>query len=383
MRAPTAAWARRWVELESGRAAGSPASASSCRRAVVAADRSCPPMQELGGSEKKRIKESLYPDDFEWSSRGRIALAMPPQRMIFEVWLDVAPLAVENFVAIVCGDRGKGSESGVLMSYRNCAFHRVIKGFVAQGGDFVKNNGSGGESIWGKRFKDDPAGLKVRCLAQTTWGRRTGWPGAARPLLSQPRRVLLGEAGDTRTMFLAALGSAGEIGCARSSGHGQLWEELQYVAVFHHAGRRFTPHRQARVLRQAARGGAGALHRWNRGVGKRPGGEAESRRGTLAGLVVAAATPNQEMSLVNSAGPNSPAPALLSSTRKLRNWPLAAEHVQQREPAHKGAKRLNLAASHRCAGARYSGAVRGGGGRRIWQADTSGADRRLWRVRGL
>mmetsp|Transcript_116953 Transcript_116953/g.162537 ORF Transcript_116953/g.162537 Transcript_116953/m.162537 type:complete len:263 (+) Transcript_116953:136-924(+) len=119
-------------------------------------------LEDLGGSEKKRIKESLYPNDFEWSSKGRIALAMPPQRMVFELWADVAPLAVENFVAIVCGDRGKGSESGVLMSYRNCAFHRIIKGFVAQGGDFVKNNGSGGESIWGKKFKDDPAGLKVK-----------------------------------------------------------------------------------------------------------------------------------------------------------------------------------------------------------------------------
>lgn len=94
---------------------------------------------------------------------------MPPQRMVFEVWLDVAPLAVENFVAIVCGDRGKGSESGVLMSYRGCAFHRIIKGFVAQGGDFVKNNGSGGESIWGKKFKDDPLGLKVHSFA---WARR-------------------------------------------------------------------------------------------------------------------------------------------------------------------------------------------------------------------
>ena len=71
--------------------------------------------QDLGGSEKKRIKESLYPNDFEWSSKGRIALAMPPQRMVFELWADVAPLAVENFVAIVCGDRGKGSESGLSL----------------------------------------------------------------------------------------------------------------------------------------------------------------------------------------------------------------------------------------------------------------------------
>ncbi len=119
-------------------------------------------LDELGGSEKKRIRSELYPNDYEWAQKGRIALACPPQRVYLELWPDVAPLAVENFVSIVCANRGKGSESGVALSYRGCAFHRIVKGFVAQGGDFVKNNGSGGESIWGKKFKDDAPGLKVK-----------------------------------------------------------------------------------------------------------------------------------------------------------------------------------------------------------------------------
>ena len=49
--------------------------------------------------------------------------------------------------------------------YVGSKFHRVIKGFVAQGGDFVKNNGSGGECVFpGKKggFKDDPGGLALR-----------------------------------------------------------------------------------------------------------------------------------------------------------------------------------------------------------------------------
>lgn len=122
-------------------------------------------LEELGGSEKKRVKETLYPNDYEWSQKGRIALAMPPQRILVELWPEVAPLAVENFVALVLGNRGKGQESGCLMSYKGCHFHRIIKGFVAQGGDFVKNNGSGGECVFpGKKggFKDDPGGLKVK-----------------------------------------------------------------------------------------------------------------------------------------------------------------------------------------------------------------------------
>lgn len=122
-------------------------------------------LPELGGSELKRVKETLYPSDFEWSQKGRISMKMPPQRVIIELWPEVAPLAVENFVALVLGNRGKGQESGCQMTYVGCSFHRVIKGFVAQGGDFVKNNGSGGECVFpGKKtgFKDDPAGLKVK-----------------------------------------------------------------------------------------------------------------------------------------------------------------------------------------------------------------------------
>ena len=43
-------------------------------------------LEELGGSEKKRIKETLYPNDYEWCNKGRIALAMPPQRICIEIW---------------------------------------------------------------------------------------------------------------------------------------------------------------------------------------------------------------------------------------------------------------------------------------------------------
>ncbi|EOD23328.1 hypothetical protein EMIHUDRAFT_368186 [Emiliania huxleyi CCMP1516] len=122
-------------------------------------------LPELGGSELKRVKEQLYANDFEWSGRGRCAVKMPPQRIYVEVWPEVAPLAVENFVALLLGNRGKGQESGCEMTYKGCHFHRCIKGFVAQGGDFVKNNGSGGECVFpGKKqgFKDDAAGLKVK-----------------------------------------------------------------------------------------------------------------------------------------------------------------------------------------------------------------------------
>ena len=55
----------------------------------------------------------------------------------------VAPLAVENFMTHV--------KNGY---YNGLIFHRVIKGFMIQGGD-PKGTGTGGESIWHKPFKDE------------------------------------------------------------------------------------------------------------------------------------------------------------------------------------------------------------------------------------
>ncbi|HIQ47281.1 MAG TPA: peptidylprolyl isomerase [Sulfurovum sp.] len=65
---------------------------------------------------------------------GKIELKMYPK---------VAPLAVENFTTHV--------KNGY---YNGLKFHRIIKGFMIQGGD-PRGNGTGGESIWKKPFKDE------------------------------------------------------------------------------------------------------------------------------------------------------------------------------------------------------------------------------------
>jgi len=125
-------------------------------------------LAELGGGEKQRVLE-LYADDFDWSGKGPIAIEpATEERLTIELFDDKAPLAVENFKSMCVGDKGMSKNCGVVYHYKNVKFHRVVKGFMAQGGDFAMQNGSGGESVWGKKFKDEKDGLKLRHDARGT-----------------------------------------------------------------------------------------------------------------------------------------------------------------------------------------------------------------------
>jgi len=58
---------------------------------------------------------------------------------------------VENFRALVTGEKGVG-KAGNPLSFKGSPFHRIIPGFMAQGGDITLGNGMGGESIYGESF---------------------------------------------------------------------------------------------------------------------------------------------------------------------------------------------------------------------------------------
>ncbi|RLA77120.1 MAG: peptidylprolyl isomerase [Epsilonproteobacteria bacterium] len=91
---------------------------------------------QSGASEaKKNIKQKNSIVVLQ-TNQGNIELKLFPK---------VAPLAVENFVTLT----KKGYYNGVI-------FHRVIKGFMIQGGD-PTGTGMGGESIWHKDFDNEYA----------------------------------------------------------------------------------------------------------------------------------------------------------------------------------------------------------------------------------
>jgi len=81
--------------------------------------------------------------------------SLHPLLFSFQLYADFTPRTAENFRCLCTGERGVSARSGLPLSFKGSSFHRIIPGFMAQGGDFTRGDGTGGESIYGDKFPDE------------------------------------------------------------------------------------------------------------------------------------------------------------------------------------------------------------------------------------
>ncbi|XP_078392666.1 NK-tumor recognition protein isoform X2 [Cetorhinus maximus] len=84
----------------------------------------------------------------------------PVGRIVFELFSDVCPKTCKNFLFLCTGEKGLGKKTRKQLCYKGSTFHRIVKEFMVQGGDFSEGNGRGGESIYGGYFEDENFVLK-------------------------------------------------------------------------------------------------------------------------------------------------------------------------------------------------------------------------------
>ena len=108
------------------------------------------------------LKAQYAPPDDTPTVRTYMEIAVDGEsvgRVEFGLFGNQVPRTVENFRCLCTGEKGMGA-GGAPLSFVGSPFHRIIPGFMLQGGDTTSGDGTGGESIFGGKFEDESFGVR-------------------------------------------------------------------------------------------------------------------------------------------------------------------------------------------------------------------------------
>merc|ERR1712050_469497 len=119
--------------------------------------------QKMGSGKVKRAKAKNV--KAQMGQRERVFMDFQHKkinlgRIVIELFSDIVPITCKNFIALCTGENGLAKSTNIPLCYRHSVVHRIIPGFVVQGGDFTLGNGRGGDSIYpGGQFDDEKLGI--------------------------------------------------------------------------------------------------------------------------------------------------------------------------------------------------------------------------------
>ncbi|KAI8920855.1 cyclophilin [Powellomyces hirtus] len=169
---PAATPSRAFLDVRIGNPAAQVAEEEAYTRAVAFVKAKCSALgvdtqtapENLEEWQRDMVSE-LHEADPIWSAKGKLRLTPPPTppggRLVFQLHTKACPKTTLNFTSLCTGASGLSKTTKKPLHFARTPIHRIVKGYIAQGGDITRHDGSGGDSIFSGAFNDEKEGLKT------------------------------------------------------------------------------------------------------------------------------------------------------------------------------------------------------------------------------